>query len=83
MLSQVRHFSLTETIKLKCQKFQNYQSSLVRSSVNESVNVNYKIDFNKSTKALMIESKKLVIYPYLLSNNLLKEVLLKWVLNLS
>jgi hypothetical protein len=51
MLSQVRHFSLTETIKLKCQKFQNYQSSLVRSSVNESVNVNYKIDFNKSTKS--------------------------------
>jgi hypothetical protein len=40
MLSQVRHFSL-ETIKLKCQKFQNYQVLLV-SSVNESV-VNYKI----------------------------------------
>jgi stage III sporulation protein SpoIIIAA len=77
MLSQVRHFSLTETIKLKCQ---NYQNSLVknRSSINESANVNYKnwVLINKP-KALMIESKKLVIYPYSLSNNLLKEVLLK------
>jgi stage III sporulation protein SpoIIIAA len=80
MLSQVRHFSLTENIKLKCQKFQNYQNSLVkrRNSVNESANVNYKnwILINKP-KALMIESKKLVIYPYSLSNNLLREVLLK------
>jgi hypothetical protein len=80
MLSQVRHFSLTENIKLKCQKFQNYQNSLVkkRNSVNESANVNYKnwILINQP-KALMIESKKLVIYPYSLSNNLLREVLLK------
>ena len=80
MLSQVRHFSSAETIKLKCQKFQNYQNSLVknRNSINESANVNYKnwILINQP-KALMIESKKLVIYPYSLSNNLLKEVLLK------
>jgi stage III sporulation protein SpoIIIAA len=77
MLSQVRQFSLTENIKLKCQKFQN---SLVKrkNGVNESANVNYKnwILINQQ-KALMIESKKLVIYPYSLSNNLLKEVLLK------
>jgi stage III sporulation protein SpoIIIAA len=80
MLSQVRHFSLTENIKLKCQKFQNYQNSLVKrkNGVNESANVNYKnwILINQP-KALIIESKKLVIYPYSLSNNLLKEVLLK------
>jgi stage III sporulation protein SpoIIIAA len=80
MLSQVRHFSLTEITRLKCQKFQNYQNSLVknRNNVNESANVNYKnwILVNQP-KALMIESKKLVIYPYSLSKNLLKEVLLK------
>jgi stage III sporulation protein SpoIIIAA len=80
MLSQVRHFSLTENIKLKCQKFQNYQNPLVkkRNSVNESANVNYKnwILINQP-KVLMIESKKLVIYPYSLSNNLLREVLSK------
>jgi stage III sporulation protein SpoIIIAA len=77
MLSQVRHFSLTETIKLKCQKFQN-SSVKKRNNVNEFANVNYKnwILINQP-KALMIESKKLVIYPYSLSNNLLKEVLLK------
>jgi acyl carrier protein len=77
MLSQVRHFSLTETIKLKCQKFQN-SSVKRRNNVNEFANVNYKnwILINQP-KALMIESKKLVIYPYSLSNNLLKEVLLK------
>jgi stage III sporulation protein SpoIIIAA len=80
MLSQVRQFSITENIKLKCQKFQNYQNPSVkrRNSVNESANVNYKnwILINQP-KALIIESKKLVIYPYSLSNNLLKEVLLK------
>jgi stage III sporulation protein SpoIIIAA len=80
MLSQVRYFSLTENIKLKCQKFQNYQNPLVkkRNSVNESANVNYKnwILINQP-KVLMIESKKLVIYPYSLSNNLLREVLSK------
>ena len=80
MLSQVRQFSSTENIKLKCQKFQNYQNSLVkrRNSVNESANINYKnwILINQP-KVLMIESKKLVIYPYSLSNNLLREVLLK------
>jgi stage III sporulation protein SpoIIIAA len=77
MLSQVRHFSLTETIKLKCQKFQN-SSVKKRNNVNEFANVIYKnwILINQP-KALMIESKKLVIYPYSLSNNLLKEVLLK------
>jgi hypothetical protein len=36
MLSQVRHFSLTETIKLKCQNFKIIKVLLV-SSVNESV----------------------------------------------
>jgi stage III sporulation protein SpoIIIAA len=80
MISQVRHFSLTETIKLKCQKFQNYQNSSVkkRNNVNEFANVNYEdwILINQP-KASMIDSKKLVIYPYSLSNNLLKEVLLK------
>jgi stage III sporulation protein SpoIIIAA len=80
MLSQVRHFSSTEIIKLKCQKFQNYQNSLIknRNGINKFANVNYKnrILINQS-KSLMIESKKVVIYPYSLSNNLLKEVLLK------
>ena len=80
MLSQVRHFSSTEIIKLKCQKFQNYQNSSIknRNSTNEFANVNYKnwILINQS-KSLMIESKKVVIYPYSLSKNLLKEVLLK------
>jgi putative exporter of polyketide antibiotics len=43
------------------------------------------IDFDKSIndeQFLKLKSKKLVIYPYSLSNNLLKEVLLKWGLNL-
>jgi hypothetical protein len=38
------------------------------------------LDFNnqlKDKKSLKLKSKKLVIYPYSLSNNLLKEVLLK------
>jgi hypothetical protein len=38
------------------------------------------LDFNesiKTKKSFKLKSKKLVIYPYSLSNNLLKEVLLK------
>jgi hypothetical protein len=31
-IGQIRQFSLTEKIKIKCQKFQNYQNSLLKNS---------------------------------------------------
>jgi stage III sporulation protein SpoIIIAA len=82
-INQVRYFSLTEKIQLKCQKFQNYQNLLVkdRKQVNESLdtlNKNWNL-LNKPTdeKILKLKSKKLVLYPYSLSYNLLKEALFK------
>ena len=79
-IGQIRQFYLTEKIKIKCQKIQNYQNSLVNNS-NNSLSLPNKnwilMNKLKDKKSLKLKSKKLVIYPYSLSNNLLKEVLLK------
>jgi stage III sporulation protein SpoIIIAA len=86
-IGQIRQFSVTEKIKIKCQRFQtNYSSFLKnRTNFNDSITLSKKnwsllnqprdriIDENP----LRLQSKKLVIYPYSLSSNLLKEVLLK------
>jgi stage III sporulation protein SpoIIIAA len=77
---QIRQFSLTEKIKIKCQRFQNYQSSLVKNSNNLNFLANKNwilINKLKNKKILKVESKKLVIYPYSISTNLLKEVLFR------
>ena len=82
-IGQTRQFSLAEKIKVKSQKFNNYQNSLLknRTNLNDSfllTNNNWvSINKLKDQKSLKLRSKKLVIYPYSLSNNLLKEVLLK------
>ena len=82
-ISQVRQFTLTEKIQVKCQKFQNYQNLLVKhqNNVNESgdiINKNWSlINKPKDEKFLKFKSKKLIIYPYSLSHNLLKEALFK------
>jgi hypothetical protein len=88
-IGQIRHFSLNEKIKIKCQRFQTNYSSLVKNRsnftdstfFNESKTLTNKnwVLLNQPTdeKPLRLQSKKLVIYPYSLSSNLLKEVLLK------
>lgn len=82
-LGQTRQFSLTEKIKIKSQKFNSYQNSLLknRTNLNDSFlltthNWN-SINKLRDKKFLKLSSKNLVIYPYSLSNNLLKEVWLK------
>lgn len=83
MVSQVRQFSLAEKIRIKSKRFQNTQNSLIKNSSNskDSVVFNPKnwISINqlKDDKALKLKSKKLIIYSYSISSNLLKEVLLK------
>ena len=83
IIGQVRQFSLIEKIKIKSKRFQNSSNSLlnVPSNINSSSSVSSKnwssINKVNSDKSLKLRSKKLVIYPYSLSNNLLKEVLLK------
>ena len=79
-IGQIRQFYLTEKIKIKFQKLQNYQNSLGNNS-NNSLSLPNKnwtlMNKLKDKQSSKLESKKLVIYPYSLSNNLLKEVLLK------
>jgi stage III sporulation protein SpoIIIAA len=82
-IGQIRQFSLAEKIKIKSKKLYSYQNSLLkmRSSLNDSflsANSNWiSINKIKDKKSLKLKSRKLIIYPYSLSNNLLKEVLLK------
>jgi len=82
-MGQIRHFSPTEKIKVKSKRFQSYQYSLSKTSnnLNSSLGLVRKnwitVNQAKDEKLLKLKSKNLVIYPYSLSNNLLKEVLLK------
>ena len=82
-IGQVRNFDLGEKIKIQSKKFYNSNNSFFndRTILNGSlslVNKNWS-SLNKANddKYLKLKSKKLIIYPYSLSNNLLKEVLLK------
>jgi stage III sporulation protein SpoIIIAA len=82
-MGQTRHFSLAEKIRVKAKRFQNNQHSLskTRSNLTNSFPILTKnwlvVNEAKDEKSLRLKSKNLVIYPYSLSNNLLKEVLLK------
>jgi hypothetical protein len=79
LLGQVRNFSLSEKVKISSKKFQNPQNSQLKNQNHlEFSNKNWiLINQVKDEKVLRLKSKKLVIYPYSLSNNLLKEVLLR------
>jgi stage III sporulation protein SpoIIIAA len=82
-IGQIRQFSLAEKIKIKSKKLHSYSNSLLktRNSLNDSFlsTSNNWISLNKGKgkKSVKLKSRKLIIYPYSLSNNLLKEVLLK------
>ena len=82
-IRQVRQFNSSEKIKIKCQKVQSHQNSLIANPNNLNPTF-FKINKNwvfknqfKSQKSLNLESRKLIIYPYSFSPNLLKELLLK------
>nr|UZC30063.1 Ycf45 [Entomoneis sp.] len=83
LVSQVRQFSLADKIRIKSKRFQNAQSSLIKNSVSldDSITLTQRnwISINqlKDEKILKLKSKKLIIYSYSISSNLLKEVLLK------
>jgi len=83
-IEQIREFYLTEKIKIKCYKLQNYSNSLIK-NFNNSFLTTHKnwilMNKLKDKKSSKLQSKKLVIYSYSLSHNLLKEVLLKMGLN--
>jgi stage III sporulation protein SpoIIIAA len=82
-MSQIRDFSVGEKIRVKSNRFHNDEYSLLktRQNSNNSLPVLKKnwvgVNQTKDEKSLLLKSNNLVIYPYSLSNNLLKEVLLK------
>jgi len=83
IVSQVRELSLAEKIQIKSKRFQNTQNSLIKTSTNLSDPLTFSqknwvsINQLKDEKNLKLKSKKLIIYSYSISSNLLKEVLLK------
>ena len=82
-IGQIRQFSPLEKILIKSKRFQNSQNFLLKNktSLNESLPLTEKnwmiINQFKDEKTVSLKSKKLIIYPYSISTNLLKEVLLK------
>ena len=83
LVSQVRQFSLADKIRIKSKRFQNVQNSLMTNSTNLNDSLAFaqknwiSINQSKDEKTLKLKSKKLIIYSYSISSNLLKEVLLK------
>lgn len=82
-IEQIRNFSTNEKIQIRSNKLQNYQYSFSKtpSNLNGSIIIPKKnwlaVNQAKDKKFLKLKAKNLVIYPYSLSKNLLKEVLLK------
>ena len=77
-MGQIRQFSITDKVFITSKQFQlpkNHKGLL--SSITFS-NDNWAfINQRQDNKLLKANSKKLIIYPYSLSNNLLKEILIK------
>lgn len=82
-IDQIRQFSLSEKSKIKLKRVQNNQNSLLKNhkNFNDSSSFFQKnwalINHTKNDKSIKLKSKKLIIYSYSLSNNLLKEVISK------
>ena len=83
VIAQIREFSLSEKSQIKLKRFQNNQSLLFKNTknFNDSSFFFYKtwtiINQTKNDELIKLKSKKLIIYVYSLSTNLLKEVISK------
>lgn len=82
-IGQIRQFSLIDKVHITSRPIQSLQNSLTKTSTSLSDSsqllVKNWISINQvqDNSSILLKSKKLIIYPYSLSNNLLKEVLLK------
>ena len=80
-ITQIRHLSRSEKTNIKYKKFQTY--SLFKNSNNLTNNITpISISWVRQSQpnkllTTNLKPRKLVIYPYSLSNNLMKEVILK------
>jgi stage III sporulation protein SpoIIIAA len=82
-INQLRRFSIAHKTQIKCQQLQNSFNFLLQNqnSINEDFNNIEKpwiyVNQLKNENTFQFNSKTLVIYPYSISNNFLKEVLSK------
>ena len=78
--AQIRNFYLTDKIRITCQTSQKFLTNTSTNLTNLlSISTQNWVNINQSNnlKSLALYQQKLIIYPYSLSNNLLKEVLLR------
>ena len=82
-MGQIRQFSSIDKVFITSKQFQLSKTSLFKTnrnllnSMTLSTNNWTFINQDQNNKSLRINSKKLIIYPYSLSNNLLKEIFIK------
>ena len=74
-INQIRQFSLAHKIEIKCRQLKN-QNGLSKGFDQNETGWNYLNKLNNKNM-FQFNSKTLVIYPYSISNNFLKEVLIK------
>lgn len=83
LVGQIRQFSLNGKVIINSKRFQSLQNSFNKTRPNLADSVSLAsnnwafMNQRQNEISLKLRSKKLVIYPYSLSNNLLKEILLK------
>ena len=78
--AQIRNFYLTDKIRITCQTSQKFLTNTSTNLTNLlSISTQNWVNINQSNnlKSLALYQQKLIIYPYSLSNNLLKEILLR------
>jgi len=74
-MGQIRQFTLNETIRIKNEALKTNSVSFIKNQ-NYLKNQNWNLlNLPRQEKFFQLKSKRLIIYPYSLSNNLLKEVL--------
>jgi len=80
-IGQIRQFSLLEKVVIKSKRFQTSQNILMKNktTLNDQLTENNwgVVNQLKIKNSDSLKSKKLIIYPYSISSNLLKEILLK------
>lgn len=76
-IQQIRCFSITEKIKIQSRQIHQTHRSVIKTRVSFANNNWTTLNQITQTNQINPKSKLLIIYPYSLSNNLLKEVLLK------
>jgi stage III sporulation protein SpoIIIAA len=74
-IGQIRQFTLNEKIRIKSEPLKTNSGSFIKNQ-NYLKNQNWNLlNIPREEKFLQLKSKRLIIYPYSLSNNLVKEVL--------